>query len=158
MKQKYRIIMHFTFEVDVTRTKKVKTDQTNPYAMNCSKCKFTCHVSCIVLLNALTRTCKVMSWLGYCNVCPGKCSSTYHSVDDYRFEYHTVKETRKYEDIEERYKDATGNKLTVKQVIEKLQNEIQESQAYVAGFIEESKRSIMGLDEIALRPNTTHHK
>ena len=94
-----------------------------------------------------------MTWSGDCTACPGQCSSGCHSVDDFRFEYYRENVTRTYKDIEERYKDATGKQLTVKEVIRKLEQDIEIGRKCITELLEESGRILNRLDEIALKPN-----
>ena len=141
----------FSFEEKVLKHKKVDLDEGTT-ALNCLECEFTCHDSC-GLFRGLPYHFLIMNWFGHCTVCPGHCSSSCHSVDAYRFEYYRKNVTRKYKDTEKRYKDATGKQLTVKEVIRKLEQDIEIGQKCIADLVEESGRILNRLDEIALKPN-----
>ena len=142
----------FAFEEEMLKHKKVDLVK-GTRALNCSECEFTCHDSCHVPFKGFSYFCTVMTWSGDCTACPGQCSSGCHSVDDFRFEYYRENVTRTYKDIEERYKDATGKQLTVKEVIRKLKQDIEIGRKCITELIDESGRILKRLDEIALKPN-----
>ncbi|XP_022105594.1 uncharacterized protein LOC110987300 [Acanthaster planci] len=140
----------FKMEVEVPKCKKI--DITGNYITNCNKCHFTCHYPCYIADDAKKAECAAMDE-GVCQACPGKCPWDVHFNQQYRFEYYTEKETRTYEEIEARYKDATGKKMTVEQVIQNHTDEFNAVRCRVFALIGESHKSVMRLEEIALKPN-----
>ncbi len=90
---------------------------------------------------------------GVCTVCPGGCVWNVHFNQKYKFEYYSEMEQRSYAELEERYKDATGKKLTVEQVIRKHEQEFLNVQKCVFVLITDSHKSLQRLEAIALKPN-----
>ncbi|XP_063971767.1 uncharacterized protein LOC129254279 [Lytechinus pictus] len=141
----------FVYDVEVQKSEKI--DITGEYITNCSRCHFTCHYPCYIGDDSKKFNCAAMAENGTCISCPGKCVWKVHFNQAYRFEYYTEKETRTYADLESRYNDATGKKLTVEQVVKKHQEEFVSVQECVYRLITDSHRSLKRLEEIALRPN-----
>ncbi|XP_071807014.1 uncharacterized protein [Asterias amurensis] len=143
----------FCYEVEVPKSRQIDISGTGNYTTNCCKCHFTCHFPCTIANDLTKFWCSAMSWWGYCNVCPGKCHWRVHFNQNYKFEYYTEKEQRNYTELEERYRDATGKKLTVEQVISQVHQEFEDVQKCVFVLITQSRDSLKRLEEIALRPN-----
>ncbi|XP_071504496.1 uncharacterized protein [Diadema antillarum] len=141
----------FVYDVEVQKSQKI--DITGHYITNCSRCHFTCHYPCAIADDKEKAHCAAMTGDGTCGVCPGRCVWSVHFNQAYRFEYYTEKETRTYAELESRYNDATGKKLTVEQVVKKHQEEFVSVQECVYRLITDSHRSLKRLEEIALRPN-----
>ncbi|XP_071803411.1 uncharacterized protein [Asterias amurensis] len=142
----------FCFELDVQRSRQKDISGTGNFITNCMSCHFTCHYPCAIANDKEKRNCYAMTD-GVCRVCPGKCIWNVHFNQKYEFEYYTKKETRKYTDVEKRYKNAKGNKLTVEQVICKQQQEFLDLQKCVFVLITQSHECLKRLEEIALKQN-----
>ncbi|XP_071788607.1 uncharacterized protein [Asterias amurensis] len=140
------------FNVTVKVPKCRKVDITGEYITNCSKCHSTCHYPCAFANDADKAKCSAMSD-GVCTVCPGKCSWDVHFNQQYRFEFYEEEEEKTFEEIEARYRDASGKKLTVQQVIKKHMENLKEVRATVFALIAEAHKSVTRLEEIALKPN-----
>ncbi|XP_033624670.1 uncharacterized protein LOC117288081 [Asterias rubens] len=140
------------FKVTVKVPKCRKVDITGEYITNCSKCHFTCHYPCRIADNAKKVKCKAMND-GVCTVCPGKCPWDVHFNQQYRFEFYEEEEEKTFEEIEARYRDASGNKLTVQQVIKKTMESLKEVRATVFALIAKAHKSVTRLEKIALKPN-----
>ena len=141
----------FVYKVDVQKSRKINI--IGDYITNCSRCHFTCHYPCAIPDDKDKAGCAAMDSDGTCAVCPGKCVWNIHFNQAYKFEYYSEKEIRTYSELEGRYNDATGKKLTVVQVIKKHQEEFVSVQECVYRLITESHTSLKRLEDIALRPN-----
>ncbi|XP_022109304.1 uncharacterized protein LOC110989312 [Acanthaster planci] len=139
----------FEYEVEVPKSKMVNI---TGYITNCSKCHYSCHYPCGIANDNEKDGCWAMSD-GKCRICPGNCVWNVHFNQGYKFEYYSEKEKRTYAELEERYKDATGKKLTVEQVIRKHYDEFLSVQKCVFVLITDSHHSLKRLEEIALKPN-----
>ncbi|XP_060707094.1 uncharacterized protein LOC132832899 [Hemiscyllium ocellatum] len=142
----------FEYEVFAPFLKRIDISGNNS-ASNCSKCKFTCHYPCTIARGVLKRFCETMTWKGNCTVCPNKCKSSFHSNENYRFEYGTRKVKKTYSELKENYEKALDEKMTQEKIIKKLQQELEEVRHVVSKLIETSSKCISRLEEIALRPN-----
>ncbi|XP_038044339.1 uncharacterized protein LOC119719099 [Patiria miniata] len=140
----------FEYEVEVPKSRMVKISD---YITNCSKCHFSCHHPCGIANDSDKSGCWAMESNGQCRICPGKCIWNVHFNQAYKFEYYSENEKRTYAELEERYKDATGKKLTVEQVIKKHFEEFLSVQKCVFVLITDSHQSLKRLEEIALKPN-----
>ena len=140
------------FKVTVKVPKCRKVEITGEYITNCSKCHATCHYPCRIADNAMKVKCKAMND-GVCTVCPGKCPWDVHFNQQYRFEFYEEEEEKTFEEIEARYRDASGKKLTVQQVIKKHMESLKEVRATVFALIAEAHKSVTRLEEIALKSN-----
>ncbi|XP_038077142.1 uncharacterized protein LOC119744989 [Patiria miniata] len=140
----------FKFELEVPKSKMVEI--TGEFITNCSKCHFTCHYPCGIADDKKKDRCSAMKD-GVCTVCPGKCAWNVHFNQPYRFEFFKEKERRTYGEIEAMYKDASGKKMTVEQVIKKQVEEVKAVRACVCKLVSDTRQSIMRLEEIALKPN-----
>ncbi|KAM4552246.1 uncharacterized protein PAE49_015730 [Odontesthes bonariensis] len=142
------------FELEVSVMKPIQHDisGTGNYSNNCQKCYVTCHYPCSIPNDADKIGCAAMR-NGYCTVCPNKCSWSVHFNQKYRWEYKVVKEKVTKKDLEEKYKKASGEKMTVQQVMGKLEAEYNDLQLEVVNLMEISSECLNRLQEIALRPN-----
>ncbi|XP_071788748.1 uncharacterized protein [Asterias amurensis] len=140
------------FKVKVKVPKCRKVDITGNYITNCSKCHFTCHYPCRIANDAKKVRCSAMRD-GVCTACPGKCEWDVHFNQQYKFEFYEDEEEKTYKEIEARFKDASGKKLTVQQVIKKHQESLVKVRKVVFALIAEVHKSVTRLEEIALNPN-----
>merc|ERR1712233_297919 len=62
-------------------------------------------------------------------------------------------ETRKYADLEARYKDASGKKASAEQVLQRLQKDVEGMTKIVIAMIDQMRRSKNRLAQIALKPD-----
>ncbi|XP_072163238.1 uncharacterized protein [Diadema setosum] len=141
------------FEYNVQVEKSRKIDITGEYITNCSRCHFTCHYPCAIANDKEKAGCAAMTIYGKCSVCPERCNWDVHFNQGYRFEFYVEEETRTYENLESRFNDATGKKLTVEQVVKNLEEELESVKERVYRLITDSHMSLKRLEEIALRPN-----
>uniref|UniRef100_A0A667YZN4 Septin-type G domain-containing protein n=1 Tax=Myripristis murdjan TaxID=586833 RepID=A0A667YZN4_9TELE len=144
-----------TFEVEVTVEKPVQVDisSTGNYITNCQQCHMTCHYPCPIRNDNDKADCAAMGSNGYCTQCTGKCHWRVHFNQKYRWEYREVKEKRIVQELKDKYQKATKNKMTVQDVIKKLQDEYENVQDEVVTLMERSAKCLNRLKEIALKPN-----
>ncbi|GCB75297.1 hypothetical protein scyTo_0019749, partial [Scyliorhinus torazame] len=142
----------FEYEVDVIIAKEIDISGSSNYANNCQKCHFTCHYPCR-FAQYVKRLCDVMTWSGYCTVCPNKCKSADHCHQKYKFEYEIRKVKRSYIELKEKYEKMSGEKMNQLKIMGELQQELDDVQDEVLELIEQASQSFARLDEIALRPN-----
>ena len=58
-----------------------------------------------------------------CSVCPGNCSSEYHSNEDSGWTYIQVEETQTLDDVRKKYEKAKGKKLDAEELVRALKEE-----------------------------------
>ncbi|XP_063316997.1 uncharacterized protein LOC134616197 [Pelmatolapia mariae] len=144
---------NFEFEVTVKKPYHDDISRTGNYITNCQQCHATCHYPCAYANDADKRSCSAMGSDGYCTQCPGKCIWSVHFNQKYRWGYKDVKEKRTIKKLEEKYREAKGEKMTVQKVIDKLNAEYDCLQADVVKLMERSSKCLNRLKEIALKPN-----
>ncbi|XP_024661730.2 uncharacterized protein LOC101476101 [Maylandia zebra] len=144
---------NFEFEVTVKKPVQEDISGSGNYITNCQQCHVTCHYPCAYANDADKRSCGAMGPDGYCTQCPGKCIWNVHFNQKYKWGYEDVKEKRTIKELEEKYREATGEKMTVQKVIDKLNAEYKSLQADVVKLMERSSKCLNRLKEIALKPN-----
>ncbi|XP_039905297.1 uncharacterized protein LOC120744796 [Simochromis diagramma] len=144
---------NFEFEVTVKKPVQEDISGSGNYITNCQQCHVTCHYPCAYANDADKRSCSAMGSNGYCNQCPGKCVWNVHFNQKYKWGYEDVKEKRTIKELEEKYREATGEKMTVQKVIDKLNAEYKSLQADVVKLMGESSKCLNRLKEIALKAN-----
>ncbi|XP_026005018.1 uncharacterized protein LOC113010246 [Astatotilapia calliptera] len=144
---------NFEFEVTVKKPVQVDISGSGNYITNCQQCHATCHYPCAYANDADKRSCGAMGPDGYCTQCPGKCIWNVHFNQKYKWGYEDVKEKRTIKELEEKYREARGEKMTVQKVIDKLKAEYKSLQADVVKLMERSSKCLNRLKEIALKAN-----
>ncbi|KAG2456304.1 STXA protein, partial [Polypterus senegalus] len=142
----------FEYEVEVTETIREDIAGTGKFITNCQKCNFTCHYPCDYSNDDEKIKCAAMED-GVCTVCPGKCVWSVHYNEQHRFIYETKKVKKTYNELKKKFEKAKGEKMTTKQVFERLQHELDVVEEELHKLIEVSHYCIKQLEEIALRPN-----
>ncbi|XP_038074998.1 uncharacterized protein LOC119742856 [Patiria miniata] len=140
---------YFAYGTEVRKPEKNR-DEEKP-ARNCPNCRYTCHYPCTFA--PFNYFCHAMSWGGYCTVCPGKCSSGDHVKESFIYRWKTVREKQAYADIENRYRDAYGQKQSREEMINKIETDLANAEAAVYELIQDSHRCTQRLEQIALKPN-----
>ncbi|CAI5676786.1 unnamed protein product [Oreochromis niloticus] len=144
---------NFEFEVTVKKPVQEDISGTGNYITNCQQCHVTCHYPCGIPDDAGKRGCAAMGPNGNCRECPGKCVWNVHFNQKYKWEYKDVKEKRTIKELEEKYLKATGEKVNVQALVDKLNAEYDCLQADVVKLMEKSTKCLNRLKEIALKPN-----
>ena len=151
------IITHkdFTYQVHITKQRKIDLPKGR-YTTNCLKCNFTCHDDCIYPNDGDKFKCSAMSKQGEqdaaCRVCPDECSWRDHVCNPYRFEIYQEPEIRTSKELKAKYESAMTDKGEVEAVMKKMKMELKDMDRAVLMKIQQAKRSLQRLEEIALRP------
>lgn len=90
---------------------------------------------------------------GHCTQCPGKCHWNVHFNQKYRWGYKDVKERKTMQALKDKYQKATGEKLNIQGLINKLKAEYEDVQVVVMKDMEKSGMCLNRIKEIALKPN-----
>ncbi|XP_056246295.1 uncharacterized protein LOC130178251 [Seriola aureovittata] len=144
---------NFEIEVEVIKPVKKQLTKKGEYITNCQKCSVTCHYPCAIADDEKKDGCAAMDRTGMCTVCPGKCVWSVHFNQTYSWEYVKVKEKLTLQEIKDKYKKATKEKMTTEELIERQEEEIVHLQDMIVSLMDQSADSITRLQEIALRPN-----
>ncbi|XP_053294096.1 uncharacterized protein LOC128454662 [Pleuronectes platessa] len=143
------------FEIETNFIQPVKKPLTNrgEFLTNCQRCSMTCHQPCAIKEDDRKSGCSSMDKDGRCIVCPGKCIWNVHFNQTYSWEYVPVKQKQTLQDIKNKYEKAKQEKFSVKELIERQEEEICHLQDMMVSLMDQSANSITRLQEIALRPN-----
>ena len=89
----------------------------------------------------------------YCRICPQNCYWEMHKNQPYVYviKIHTV--TKTAEDLKKKYEEAENKKLSAEELVQKCQEEFEEVQLRVLQMVDQARRSIERLNQIALRTN-----
>ena len=146
----------FVYTVTVTKQRKIDMP-VGHYVTNCLNCNFTCHGDCIYSDDKDKFKCSAMNNQGEqdatCRVCPNKCSWEVHVNNPYMFEIYQEEEERTLDDLKARYDSAMTNKSQVECVMERMKKELEKLNYAVLGLINQARRSLQRLKEIALKPD-----
>ena len=141
----------FTYTVN-EQVVKTKPTAVGQYTTNCTVCNRTCHEHCAFSNDKDKIRCWAMT-NGRCRICPRKCSWDLHKNHPYVYviEVHPV--TKMAADLKKRYEDAKGEKLKAEQIVLQCQEDFDKVQIRVLGLVDQARKIIDRLSEIALRPN-----
>ncbi|ETO32881.1 hypothetical protein RFI_04239 [Reticulomyxa filosa] len=122
------------------------------YSNICQNCNRTCHENCSTPNNSDKTGCFAMS-NGYCTVCPGKCHWSHHSNLPFVYRRYVTTEVVTHNELKKNYVTATNNKRKLDQMIDAMTKEFSNIQQDVYEQINNIKKSLDRLNQIALRPN-----
>ena len=148
---------NFTKKILVTK-QRVIVLKTGEFVTNCLVCNRTCHYPCTITIDDEKHKCAAMKPQGdkdnsVCAICPGKCSWRKHVNAPKRLEFYQEVETHTYADIKKRYEQAIEGKCTKEKMVKKITEEKHEIEKQVYAHIQEARKCLENLDEIALKPN-----
>ena len=143
----------FTYEVEFNKPRQVDISGEGRYTTTCLKCNFTCHNDCSFADDNDKYNCCAMNNSGDCTVCSGHCYWNEHKNLPFVWVYETVKETRTSEDLKRKYDIAKKGKVRVKDMLKKLEDDLQDVHNKVLTMIHKAQQCLHRLDEIALKPN-----
>ena len=147
---------HFTYELTVTKHRE-KELPSDVFVTNCLLCHFTCHYPCPIPKDNEKYRCKAMDGGGpdsaHCTVCPGNCPWSQHVNASHRFEIYYEVETQTSDDLKKNLSEAIEGKNQVENMIASIKTELNMLQKAVIEKVREAKRSLVRLQEIALKPN-----
>ena len=147
----------FTYRVEVTKQRKIDLPQ-GTYTTNCLICNYTCHANCKYADDDDKHRCSAMrsgrgTLNATCGTCPQKCSWKVHKNNPYQFELYQDYETRTSDELKTRYKLAMSSKEQLECVLEDMKKELDTMNMAVLRKIEQVRRSVNRLQEIAFKPN-----
>ena len=90
---------------------------------------------------------------GKCTVCPGHCDWSVHFNQRYRWDYVKEKQVTTLKELKKKYEEATEAKISVQQLIEIQEEEVDNLEEEIRSLTDTSARCLARLKEIALRPN-----
>ncbi|XP_022796004.1 uncharacterized protein LOC111334512 [Stylophora pistillata] len=79
----------FTYEVNITKPKRIDLSGTGRHTTTCLRCNYTCHENCAYADDNDKRKCCAIDRRGYCTVCTQHCVWKEHKNLPYNYEYET---------------------------------------------------------------------
>ena len=148
---------NFTYKVAETKQRMVYLDP-GTYVTNCLVCNYTCHDRCVFADDDDKYRCAAMgegrgTRSAKCGVCTGKCAWEEHKNNKYRFELYEEYETRTSNDLKKKYESAMNSKDNLEKVINTMKKELDALNIAVLCKINEARRCIACLQQIALKPD-----
>ncbi|XP_059350252.1 uncharacterized protein LOC132087730 [Daphnia carinata] len=143
---------NFDFEVEFLVPKSTDISGTGRFTTNCQKCTTTCHFPCSKASDSDKHRCSVMDSNGICKIC--KCPWNVHFNQKYRYEMVMEKVKRSSDAIRKQYQGAQAEALTNKQLLAKVQAEIDQYEKQLLELVQVTSPCIQRLNEIALKPHT----
>ncbi len=162
LKQTYQIIQSNDAVIACTRNYEATTTHNEQkhvplgsgiHTTTCLQCNHTCHVYCHQADNGKKRLCRVMDPYGYCTVCPGHCIWSAHMNVPYKVVSVPVTKREIVDDLFAKYQIANREKVAQTQIMEKMKIEFRSIQLIVHKTIDEVRKSLAIIKEIALKPN-----
>ena len=143
----------FKYQIKVPSFK-VITVRPGTFATNCLKCNHTCHYPCD---DDKQWKCKAMDGGGeksaHCKQCKGKCPWQQHQSSTERYEMIYKKETRSYDNLKQKFYEATKGQLTSEKLLESHTRALEKAQTELQMLVEEARSCMELLKQIALKPN-----
>ncbi|XP_056451829.1 uncharacterized protein LOC130386958 isoform X2 [Gadus chalcogrammus] len=143
----------FEYEVSFMNPVQTSIAKTGKFITNCQQCQNTCHYPCGIPNDADKSGCWAMGPDGHCTQCDNKCHWKVHFNQKYRWDYEPKTEKRTYNDLKQKYENASKEKMSVEDVIKKMELEYDLLQDEVVQLMELSGQCLNTLKEIALKPN-----
>ena len=143
---------NFTYTVDVVKMNKIKLDH-GIYVTNCINCNITCHYPCSIPRDQDKRGCAAMSPNGKCAKCQCNCVWSDHVNNGYRIEMEIVPEKRTYDNLKLRYHEAKSGMSASANIVKKMEEELRVLHDAVLSMVQEARKVLNRLKEIALKPD-----
>ena len=148
---------NFKRKVKIQKQRKVNISGTGIYVTNCLQCNFTCHDSCIYSNDQDKHMCAAMDNGGVtnarCTVCTCHGHWTKHVNNPYYYEEYTEEEERTDKDLKAKYGKAVKGMSKVESMIHNIEHELQSLRESLCELIQNIRKSLSRLDEIALKAN-----
>lgn len=143
----------YTYPVKITKPTAVDISGKGIFTTHCLTCNFTCHNDCVFANDEDKHKCVAINSLGRCKQCPLACKWDIHKNVPYVMKM--VQETvqRNAEEQKKTYENALKTKLTLKQVIEAMMNDVVKIEQNVLMLVDTISNLNNRLQEIALQPN-----
>ena len=142
----------FTYTVKTPKVVKHDISGLGIYVTNCLNCNYTCHKNCAFANDDEKIKCCAMKD-GSCTVCPKQCRWNKHVNNPWRFEVTEETEERTYDELKQRYDEATQAKSRVKVMVANIQAKIRSTYDETLRLVVRAQQTLQRLDEIALKPN-----
>ena len=121
-------------------------------AINCKNCNVTCFRT--ALLNRSEAVCLEAFIDDCCPACPRKCSQSDHRCENVHYSIKTRKVQRNSRDLQYKYKEALGKKMSVERAIQECANKIHQVEKETLQHVVTARSCDNGLNQIALKRNT----
>jgi hypothetical protein len=143
---------NFTVEMNVTTEQQVHCPPEH-FVTNCVICNMTCHLKCAYSDNADKIHCSAMNSDGHCRICPKKCM--WHQHQHQPFYWESVSETRTVtsEELKAKYTNAQTGFASAAKMLAAAEKRYNSIKSQLAGLVEEARRCVEHLGQIAARPN-----
>lgn len=146
----------FTYEVDEIHMYQVDLEP-GVYVTNCMSCNRTCHFPCGIPDDHNKQNCAAIDQQ-LCTICPMNCHWTLHKNNNFRFDTYTMKATKTYEELKQKYEIAQKEAEKHKSVLGKIKMAFTSLGKDVMKMVHEVRCNINKLNDIALRPNPLSDK
>ena len=143
---------NFTYTVKTPKVVKHDISGTGIHVNNCLNCNYTCHKNCACTNGHDKINCCVFKD-GWCTVCPNRCHWKMHVLSPWWFEVTEETEERTYDELKQRYDEATQAKSRVQVMVANIRAEIRSTYDETVGLVDQAQKNLQRLDEIALKPN-----
>ena len=148
---------NFKYKVKRQKQRQVNISGTGTYVTNCLNCNFTCHDSCIYSNDQDKHMCAAMDNGGVtnarCTVCTCHGHWRRHVNNPYYYEEYIEEEEQTDEDLEKKHGKAVKGMNKVQSMIHNIEHELQSLRKLVLELIQNIRKSLSRLDEIALKAN-----
>ena len=165
LRTEYQVLDHHQADIDknrnftytvVEQSIETKPTEEGQYTTNCINCNRTCHEHCMIPKDENKARCWAMGGgkkKEYCRICSQHCHWSIHRNLPYVYVIVTKTVLKTAEDLKRKYEEAEGKKLTAEQLVRKSTIEFDAVQMRVLTLINQARKSIDRLNEIALRTN-----
>ena len=142
----------FTYTVKTPKVVRHDISGSGIHVTNCLNCNYTCHKNCAFANDDEKIKCCAMKD-GSCTVCPKRCRWNRHVNNPWWFEVTEVTEERTYDELKQRYDEATQAKFRKQVMVANIQAKIRSTYDESVGLVVQAQQTLQRLDEIALKPN-----
>eukprot|EP00485_Elphidium_margaritaceum_P004253 CAMPEP_0202696130 /NCGR_PEP_ID=MMETSP1385-20130828/9474_1 /ASSEMBLY_ACC=CAM_ASM_000861 /TAXON_ID=933848 /ORGANISM="Elphidium margaritaceum" /LENGTH=643 /DNA_ID=CAMNT_0049352241 /DNA_START=26 /DNA_END=1954 /DNA_ORIENTATION=+ len=155
--------LDFEYKAKVTKYKKVADTKYIHY--NCTRCPYTCREAYYSTYLGRVGRQFYLKYLGgqyfrkpmknkQCTVCPCKCSESDHKEQKFKIVWYQQEEVQTYQGLKEKYVDAQSTKTEKEQILCGLQKEFRDVQLKLNELLDDVRKCINKLNEIALQDNS----
>jgi hypothetical protein len=161
MEKEERILNQFKLDIEANREYTItirlqKAEQVpsppNRFVTNCIICNMTCHRNCSYKDDEDKIHCCAMRD-GHCKVCPGKCFWREHKNQPICWEFKEVEEVRTADDLKRKYQGAVSGQANHQTMLANLTKKYNNVKAQLRKHVEDARRCVNRLGQIAARPN-----
>ncbi|XP_015244787.1 PREDICTED: uncharacterized protein LOC107093942 isoform X1 [Cyprinodon variegatus] len=144
---------NFSFEVEESYKVKepIKTNASFGKPLCCKRCEENCHYPGCTMAPAL---CEVIKG-GHCTVCTGKCPTSDHSKENWRYVTKTIKVQTTLNEMKQNDEKNKMEKEKNSSYLESLDTEMKNLTAEKSQLLEESYKHITRLEKIALKVDSS---